>query len=63
LEAIVELPDRLMNLFIKLCLSNAGRLSMSKRKKHFAMLSEEEVKAMERAVKTHMKGLPQAPAK
>lgn len=61
LEAIVELPDRLMNLFIKLCLSNAGRLSPSKRKKHFAVLSEEEVKAMERAVKTHMKGLPQAP--
>jgi hypothetical protein len=55
LEAVAELPDRLMNLFIKVCLNNAGRLSPSKRKKHFAMLSDAEVKAMEKAVRTHMK--------
>ncbi len=58
LEAIVELPDRLMNLFIKVCMSNAGRLSASKRKKHFGMLSDDEVKAMEKAVKRHMRPPP-----
>jgi hypothetical protein len=54
LEAIVELPDRLLNLFIKVCLNNQGRLSSAKRK-HFAMLSDAEVKRMERAVRDHLK--------
>ena len=54
IEAVTELPDRLMNLFIKVCLNNGGRLSASKRK-HFSMLSDGEIKAMEKAVKTHMK--------
>jgi len=60
LEAVVELPDRLMNLFIKVCMNNAGRISQPKRKQHFAMLSDDEVKAMEKAVKTHMKGAVRA---
>lgn len=55
LEAVAELPDRLMNLFIKVCLNNAGRLSATKRKKHFAMLTGAEVNAMEKAVRTQMK--------
>jgi hypothetical protein len=55
LEAIVELPDRLTNLFIRLCLTNAGRLSDTKRKKHFAMLTDSEVRAMEKAVNVNMK--------
>lgn len=59
LDAIVALPDRLLNLFVKLCLNNGGRLSAAKRK-HFAMLSEAEVKAMQRAVKDQMKGLIRA---
>jgi hypothetical protein len=54
IEAVTELPDRLMNLFIKVCLNNGGRLSASKRK-HFSMLSDGEIKAMEKAVKEHMK--------
>ncbi len=53
-EAVTELPDRLMNLFIKVCLNNGGRLSASKRK-HFSMLSDGEINAMEKAVKKHMK--------
>jgi hypothetical protein len=55
LEAVAELPDRLMNLLIKLCLNNGGKLSAAKRKKHFAMLSDSEVKAMEKVVRIHMK--------
>jgi hypothetical protein len=54
IESIVELPDRLANLFIKLCLQNDGRLSAPKRKAHFAKLTDAEVRAMEKAVKTHM---------
>jgi hypothetical protein len=54
IESIVELPDRLANLFIKLCLQNEGRLSAPKRKAHFAKLTDPEVRAMEKAVKTHM---------
>lgn len=62
LEAIVELPDRLMNLFIKLCLNNAGRLSAAKRRSHFSMLSQAEIAAMEAAVKSNMKGILRAEA-
>lgn len=61
IEAVTELPDRLMNLFIKVCLNNGGRLSASKRK-HFSMLSDGEIKAMEKAVKTHMKASIRAAA-
>jgi hypothetical protein len=55
LESIVELPNQLMNLFIKVCMNNAGRFAPPKRKRHFSMLSDDEVKAMEKAVKSLMK--------
>lgn len=61
IEAVTELPDWLANLFIKVCLNNGGRLSASKRK-HFSMLSVGEIKAMEKAVKTHMKASIRAAA-
>jgi hypothetical protein len=54
IESIVELPDRLANLFIKLCLQSDGRLSAAKRRTHFAKLSDAEIRAMEKAVKTRM---------
>src|SRR5262249_37364028 len=41
LEAIVDLPDREANLFIKLCLNNDGKLSPAKRKSHFSHLTDE----------------------
>lgn len=51
METIVELPDHLANLFIKCCTQNAGRLSATKRKKFFHMLSDEEIHALQNAVK------------
>jgi len=54
IEEVVELPDRAANLFIKLCLSNGGKLSAARRKTHFSTLTEKETRAMERAVNAHM---------
>ncbi len=58
MESIVELPDREANLFIKLCLQNGGRLSPAKRKRHFPLLSNREVSAIEKSVCSHMARFP-----
>ena len=44
------MPDRQIDLLIRLCLQNQGRLSAKKRSSHFAFLSEEEVTRIERAL-------------
>ena len=49
-QEIVDMPDRKIDLFIRLCVQNHGRLSASKRESQFAMLSDAEVRAMEQAV-------------
>ena len=54
MSAVVDLPDRLANLFVKVCLANGGRLSKTKRDSHFDMLTDEEVAALERAVNAQM---------
>jgi hypothetical protein len=51
LQAIVDMPDRLIDLFIRLCVQNKGVLSASKRKNHFSMLTDEEVAEMQQAIK------------
>ncbi|PID41936.1 MAG: hypothetical protein CSA52_00360 [Gammaproteobacteria bacterium] len=45
-----DLQD-LIDLFIQLCLQNNGSLSSRKRASHFDFLTDEEVSAMEQAVK------------
>lgn len=52
MENIVELPDRLLNLFIKCCTQNGGKISQGKQKKFFAFLSDEEVGRLEDAVRS-----------
>jgi hypothetical protein len=47
----VDLPDRLIDLFIQLCLQNNGRLSARKREAHFAFLTDDEMAGMENAVR------------
>jgi hypothetical protein len=44
------MPDRLIDLFIRLCIENNGRLSKKKRKSMFAKLTDEEVAKMETCV-------------
>jgi len=39
-----------IDLFIRLCLQNRGRLSPGKRRSHFDMLSDDEVSRLEQAV-------------
>jgi hypothetical protein len=51
LQQVVDMPDRLIDLFIQLCLQNNGKLAKGKRSAHFAFLSEAELKAMETAVR------------
>ena len=58
MDAIVEMPDAKANLFVKLCLQNGGRLSPSKRERHFARLTEAEVLALEQAVQAHSNRFP-----
>lgn len=51
IQQIVDMPDRLIDLFIQLCLQNNGRLSTRKKESHFGFLSDCELAAMENAVR------------
>ena len=51
IQDIIDMPDRLIDLFIRLCLQNNGSLSVSKRSAHFDFLSDKELSAMEQAMK------------
>lgn len=51
IQAVVDMPDRRIDLFIRCCLQNHGKLSQRKRNEYFAMLSDPEVAAMEEAVR------------
>lgn len=50
IQESVDMPDRQIDLFIRFCLQNNGRLSARKRESHFAFLSDEEIARMEEAV-------------
>lgn len=50
IQEIVDMPDRQIDLFIRFCLQNNGRLSARKRESHFDSLSDGEVSRMEQAV-------------
>jgi len=48
---IVDMPDRLIDLFIRLCIENNGRISSKKRKNKFEQLTDKEVAQMEACVR------------
>ena len=52
---IVDMPDRRASLFIRLCLQNGGTLARGNRRT-FAELSDEEVAALERAIRGATEG-------
>ncbi len=52
IQEIVDMPDRQIDLFIRSCLQNNGRLSARKRASHFSSLSEREIERMEEAVRS-----------
>ncbi len=49
IQHIVDMPDRKIDLFIRFCFQNSGRLSAGKRTGQFEFLSDEEVDGMEKA--------------
>lgn len=50
IQEVVDMPDRQIDLFIRVCLQNHGRLSARKRASSFSFLSDEEIARMEQAV-------------
>ena len=50
IQEIVDMPDRRIDLFIRFCLHNNGRLSSRKRRSYFDFLSDGEIAHMEQAV-------------
>ncbi len=52
IQEIVDMPDRQIDLFIRFCLQNNGRLSARKRASHFELLSDEEIARMEQAIQS-----------
>jgi len=51
IQDIIDMPDRLIDLFIQLCLQNNGSLSARKKSAHFDFLTDEELAAMQQAVR------------
>jgi len=52
IQEIVDMPDRKIDLFIRFCLQNNGRLSARKRVSHFDFLSDEEIARMDQAIQS-----------
>ena len=50
IQSLVDMPDRQIDLFIRFCLQNNGRLSAQKRASHYSFLADDEIKQMEEAV-------------
>jgi hypothetical protein len=50
LREVVDMPDRLLALFVKVVHSNNGTLSRRKRERHFSMLTDDEIAQMEAIV-------------
>ena len=57
IQDVIDMPDRLIDLFIRICLENNGRLSANKRKSHFDFLTDEELFSMERAIRENYEQL------
>ena len=52
IQGVVDMPDSLINLFVRLCLQNKGKLSLNKRKAHFSKLTDKEIKQLEAIVQS-----------
>lgn len=50
MQEIIDMPDREIDLFIRFCLQNNGKLSQRKREARFTCLRDEEIRRMEEVV-------------
>ena len=57
IQGVIDMPDRLVDLFIRVCIQNGGALSASKRSAHFDFLTNDEVALMEQAVRDGYNGV------
>lgn len=51
IQDVVDMPDRDIDLFIRFCVPNQGRISKSKRQRFFGKLTDSEVSALEACVR------------
>lgn len=52
IQTLVDMPDRQIDLFIRFCLQNNGKLSSRKRASHFPLLADNEIEQMEAVVRS-----------
>lgn len=57
IQDVIDMPDRLIDLFIRICLENNGRLSANKKKSHFDFLSDDELSSMENVIRENYERL------
>ncbi|MFH0924286.1 MAG: Fic family protein [bacterium] len=50
MQEILDMPDRLADLFIKVVIQNKGILSINKRKEHFDMLNDDQIHDLEQII-------------
>lgn len=51
IQNIIDMPDKLIDMFVKFCYQNNGKLSSRKKKSHFDFLTKNELKSMEQIIK------------
>lgn len=54
MQEIVDMPDKLIDLFIKFACQNHGFVSEQKREKYFERLTNEEISALQEVIKLNM---------
>ena len=54
IQAVIDMPDRLIDLFIKFAIQNHGILGQQKRTKYFVKLTDDEIDQLQSIVKLHM---------
>lgn len=54
MQAIIDMPDKLIDLFIKFSCQNNGSIGTQKREKYFKMLTDEEISALQDVIKKNM---------
>ena len=55
IQDIVDIPDRLIDLYIKFSYQNEGTISPNKQKRYFSMLTEAELEALKLVAQKHLK--------
>ena len=52
IQDIVDMPDQKIDLLIRVCLQNDGRLPVRRRTRHFEFLSDDEVVSLEDVIQS-----------